>query len=81
VNGTRADFQKSDIVMVHHTLASATAVSLTAYDRASRVFLVIVMNGDELPTRSCTGNFTSSVDLVGVQVRIEFVACLRTFFL
>jgi hypothetical protein len=81
VNGTRADFQKSAIVMVHHTIASATAVSLTAFDRASRVFLVIVMNGDELPTRPCADNFTSSFDLVGVRVRIEFVACLQTFFL
>ena len=72
VNGTRADFQRSAIMMVHHTITSATAVSLTAFDRASRVFLVIVMNGDELPTRPCADNFTSSFDLVGVRVRFEF---------
>jgi hypothetical protein len=48
---------------------------LTAFDRASRIFMVIVMNGESL-TRPCADNHTSSFDLVGV--RVQF--CLWLFF-
>ena len=67
-NGTRSDFQRSAVIIKHHTIASASAISLTAFDRASRIFLLIVMNG-ESPTRPCADNHTSSFDLVGVRVK------------
>ncbi len=69
-NGTRTDFQRSAIILRHHTIASASAISLTAFDRASRIFMVIVMNGEN-PTRPCADNHTSSFDLVGVRVHVS----------
>jgi hypothetical protein len=66
-NGTRADFQRSAIVMQHHKITSATAISLTSFDRASRIFMVIVMNGEQ-QTRPCSDTHQSSFDLVGVRV-------------
>jgi hypothetical protein len=67
-NGTRADFQRTAVIIKHHTITSATAISLTAFDRASRIFMVIVMNGEGL-TRPCADNHTSNFDLVGVRVQ------------
>lgn len=67
VNETRADFQRSAVLTEHYKISSATAISLTAFDRASRIFLVIVMNGEQ-QTRRCAANHMSSFDLVGVRV-------------
>jgi hypothetical protein len=71
-NGTRADFQRSALIEVYHKITFATAVSLTAYDRASRIFIVIVMNDEGQSTRPCAGNHTSTFDLVGVRVHWFF---------
>jgi hypothetical protein len=75
VNGSRADFQRSAVIIKHHTITRAAAISLTAFDRASRMFLVIVMN-EENPRRPCDGNFPPSFDLIGVRVQY----CYHLFF-
>ncbi len=79
VNGTRADFQRSAVVMAHHRILSVAAISLTAFDRASRIFLVIVMNGGQ-QTRPCAENHTStsSFDLVGVRVHFNDCSFIKS---
>lgn len=77
-NETRADFQRSAVLTELYKISSATAISLTAFDRASRIFLVIVMNGEQ-QTRPCAANHTSSFDLVGVRVHGMHVFYWNTF--
>ena len=76
-NGTRQDFQRSAVITVIHKISSAAAISLTAFDRASRVFMVIVMNAAQA-TRPCADNHPSSFDLVGVRVLVllQFLSLL-----
>ena len=80
VNGTRQDFQRSAVVTALHKISSAAAISLTAFDRASRVFMVIVMN-DAQQTRPCADNHPSSFDLVGVRVFLSPLVLQRNLII